>query len=211
MATSEQEAKGHGRLPKSVVNAAPATVEAPSDLIKENIPDPHHLDGAAETMIDEDEQDCEPGGSPAFGSPAQIPQTDLEDAVTEEFEDEGSPFLRETLAQIPETRLEDAATSECEHQQSPPLGSPAQTPRTGNEDAIVDECEHERSTPPGSAAQTPQTGNEDGADEHSSITAGKQSSPGIVHVLNCDGVGSLILFFFLCYHRRGHVGRWGGC
>ncbi|KAL4125325.1 hypothetical protein PRIC2_008910 [Phytophthora ramorum] len=65
------------------------------------------------------------------------------------------------------------------HGQSSPLGSPAQTPQTGNEDAVMDgdDSDHEQSPLLGSPVQTPQTGNEDAADEHSSSTGGKQSSP----------------------------------
>uniref|UniRef100_H3GJ60 Uncharacterized protein n=1 Tax=Phytophthora ramorum TaxID=164328 RepID=H3GJ60_PHYRM len=68
------------------------------------------------------------------------------------------------------------------HGQSSPLGSPAQTPQTGNEDAVMDgdDSDHEQSPLLGSPVQTPQTGNEDAADEHSSSTGGKQSSPAIL-------------------------------
>ncbi|KAL4095991.1 hypothetical protein PRIC1_009356 [Phytophthora ramorum] len=67
------------------------------------------------------------------------------------------------------------------HGQSSPLGSPAQTPQTGNEDAVMDgdDSDHEQSPLLGSPVQTPQTGNEDAADEHSSSTGGKQSSPDV--------------------------------
>ncbi|KAF1784107.1 hypothetical protein GQ600_22458 [Phytophthora cactorum] len=73
---------------------------------------------------------------------------------------------------------------ERDDEQSPLLESPAQTPQTGNEDAVLDGDEHEHEQSPllASPVQTPQTGTEDGADEHSSSTADKQFSPGL---LNC--------------------------
>ncbi|KAE9003726.1 hypothetical protein PF005_g13807 [Phytophthora fragariae] len=149
VATSEQKPEEHERLASPVVDVIPSTAEAPSDAVMENRPGLDHLEEAAGTNIDEGEHGREPDGSPAFGSPAQMPRTGDEDVAIEE----------------------------CEQEQSPALGSPAQTPQTGNEEEIIDECEHEQSPPPGSAAQTPQTGNEDGTGDHSSSTAGKQSSP----------------------------------
>ncbi|GMF49294.1 unnamed protein product [Phytophthora fragariaefolia] len=110
MNSSEHETKEQDRTPDTVANNIPTVADTPSEVVIDNTGSLGYSEEAAGAVIDEDEHDREPDGSPAFGSPAQIPQTGAKDVVMDE----------------------------CENEQSPPLGSPAQTPQTGNEDGADD-------------------------------------------------------------------------
>ncbi|GMF10390.1 unnamed protein product [Phytophthora lilii] len=105
-----------------------------------------------------------------LGSPAEMLEKGSEDTGIDN--NDGQSYLIGSPAQAPQTDNEDVGAS-GDHDCS---GSPTQTPQTRNGDAI-NNSDHEQSLYFGSPGQTPQTGNEDAADEHSSMTGGKQSSP----------------------------------
>ncbi|ETI37647.1 hypothetical protein, variant 1 [Phytophthora nicotianae] len=164
IATSDHETKEQDHIPDNEVKDASVAADTQGKAAEENAT----VARSSEERI-ADGGNCGQDQSPVVEPPVQ--QTSQSNSGN---------------ADVGEDNHDGDAEAKPDGEQSPFPESPAQTPQTGNEDAALDdEHEHEQSPLPDSPLQTPQTGNEDGADEHSSSTTEKQSSPGLL-TRSCD-------------------------
>ncbi|KAL3673571.1 hypothetical protein V7S43_001276 [Phytophthora oleae] len=155
VATSDQETKEQDNplnYEANEVSVATCTSAQSSPREKEET----HSRSSEEGVADEDE--CDSDQFPVQSPGQQVSFTNKEDAV--------------------------AGGDEGGHEHSSPIDSPSRTVLADNNHSVVDEDEQEHensplleSPSPTQTPQTPQTGNEDAADERSSSSTGKLSSP----------------------------------